>query len=67
MTQFSAEEKMVVMLYSPGNRQGLIAELSDMQKQLTPTERKLRRLSESILAKLDTLTDQEFESLDFYP
>lgn len=67
MSKFSSEEQLVIMLYSPGNRQGLTAELIEMKNQLTPGERKLRHLADSILEKLDTMTDQEFERFDFFP
>jgi len=67
MSKFSSEEQLVIMLYSPGTRQGLTTELIEMKNQLTTSERKLRNLADSILEKLDTVTDQEFESLDFFP
>lgn len=67
MIGFTPEEQMVVMLYSPGTRPGLIAELTSMKKQLTPREKKLNRLADSVLAKLEEITDKEFESLDFFP
>lgn len=67
MIGFTPEEQMVVMLYSPGNRQGLIAELTAMKQALTPRERKLKRLAESVLAKLEQITDEEFEEYDFFP
>ena len=67
MDNFSAEEKMVVMLYNPGTRQGLISELNTMKQQLTPSERKLTRLADSILGKMEQISDQDFDQLDFYP
>lgn len=67
MIRFSSEEQMMVLLYSPGTRLGLIAELNAMKAQLTPSERKLHRLANSVLAKLNQITDEEFEYLDFFP
>lgn len=58
---------MIMMLYNPGTRAGLIAELEAMRLQLTPPERRLNRLSKSVLEKLDGMTDAEFDSLDLYP
>ena len=58
---------MVMMLYSPGTCQGLISELVLMKKQLTPQEKKLRSLADSIIGKLDAVSDDEFEHLDFFP
>ncbi len=67
MIGFTPEEKLVVLLYSPGTRPGLIAELTAMKQQLTPREKKLKRLAEGVLSKLEQITDEEFESLDFFP
>lgn len=67
MTTFSPEEEMLIMLYSPGTRPGLIAELEAMKSQLTKGERRLRLLTEAVLAKLAQLSDEEFLQLDLYP
>lgn len=67
MNTFSPEEEMLMMLYSPGTRPGLIAELEAMKSQLTKGERRLRLLTESVLAKLAQISDEEFLQLDLYP
>ena len=51
--RFTDDEWMLMMLYSPGTRTGLIAELQTMQKSLT--------------GKLAEMTDAEYEALDLYP
>ena len=38
-----------------------------MRLQLTPPERRLNRLSKSVLEKLGSMTDAEFDSLNLYP
>ena len=67
MKRFTKDERMMMMLYNPGTRAGLIAELEAMRLQLTPPERRLKRLSKSVLEKLNRMTDAEFDSLDLYP
>lgn len=67
MKNFTRDERMIMMLYNPGTRAGLIAELEAMRLQLTPPEQRLNRLSKSVLEKLDGMTDAEFDSLDLYP
>lgn len=67
MKDFTRDERMMMMLYNPGTRAGLVAELEAMRLQLTPSERRLRRLSKSVLDKLDGMTEAEFDSLDLYP
>ena len=67
MMRFTPDEMMVILLYSPGSRLGLIQELNTMKQQLTPRERKLKNLTERVLEKLDQLSDEEFDALDFFP
>ncbi len=50
--RFTDDEWMLMMLYSPGTRTGLIEELQKMQKSLTGRDRNLRRWTASLLAKL---------------
>ncbi len=64
---FTDDEWMLMMIYSPGNRMGLIAELETMQKSLTGRDRNLRKWTASLLEKLSRMTDAEFNALDLYP
>lgn len=66
MKRFSPDEKMMILLYSPGTRSGLISELKTMQNQLMISEKRLFNLSESILQKLNEMSDSEFEDMDFF-
>lgn len=65
--RFTDDEWMLMMLYSPGTRTGLIEEFQKMQKSLTGRDRNLRRWTASLLAKLAEMTDAEYEALDLYP
>ena len=67
MTRFNQEEKFLMMLYNPGTRTGLIEELQEMRSQLTPGERRLRKLTDRTLEKLSALSDEEFDDLELYP
>ena len=66
MIKFSTDEKMMILLYSPGTRSGLISELETMQNQLMISEKRLLSLSESVLQKLNEMSDAEFEGKDFF-
>ena len=66
MIEFSLDEKIMILLYSPGTRSGLIAELKMMQSQLMISEKRLLRLSGSVLQKLNKMNDAEFEDMDFF-
>lgn len=62
---FDREELMLMMLYNPGTRLGLIQELRLMQCYLAPDEVALRELSERVIEKLKLLTDAEFGEVEF--
>ena len=62
---FDHEELMLMMLYNPGTRLGLIQELRLMQCYLAPDEVALRELSEQVIEKLKLLTDAEFGEVEF--
>lgn len=66
MKRFSPDEKMMILLYSPGTRSGLISELKTMQNQLMISEKRLFSLVESVLQKLSEMSDAEFEGMDFF-
>ena len=57
MKRFSPDEKMMILLYSPGTRSGLISELKTMQNQLMISEKRLFSLVESVLQKLSEMSD----------
>lgn len=62
---FNGEELMLMILYSPGTRLGLMQELRLMQCYLLPDETALRELSEQVIEKLKLMTDAEFAELEF--
>ena len=62
---FNGEELMLMILYNPGTRLGLMQELRLMQCYLMPDETALRELSEQVREKLKLLTNAEFAELEF--
>ena len=58
-------EELMLMLYNTGTRLGLIHELRLMQCYLMPDEIALRELSESVIAKLKLMTDEQFAEVEF--
>lgn len=67
MNGFTPEEQIIILLYSPGNLSGLIAQLTEMKGYLTPAEKKLKTLTETTLSKLSQITEDAFNQLDFFP
>lgn len=64
---FTDDELNLMMIYNPGSREGLIAELMQMQFQLTGRDKELRRWTKSVLSKLSAITDEEFSFLELLP
>ncbi len=61
------DEQQLMSLYNPGTREGLIAALMEMRSYLAGDETELRELTDSALAKLNGMSDTEYESLDLFP
>ena len=66
-TRFTKEESLLMMLYNPGSREGLIRELAGMKVQLAPEEKRLSRLTDKVIKKLNAMDDATFQGLDLYP
>ncbi len=64
---FTKREMILMMLYSPGTRAGLITELHKMRSQLGKKEQQLLALTDKVLVKLDQITDEDFDALPLYP
>ena len=64
---FTDDELNLMMIYNPGSREGLIAELTKMQSQLTVRDKELRRWTKSVLSKLSAMSDEAFSSLELFP
>ena len=70
MNEFTFEETNLLCIYSGsggGTREGLIAVLEEMRGYLEPDEEELRTLTDSALAKLQTMSDADFNALDLIP
>ena len=61
------DEQQLMSLYNPGTREGLIAVLTEMRGYLAADEAELRELTDSAIAKLNGMTDAEFDALDLFP
>lgn len=60
-------EQQLMAIYNTGTRLGLIQALNDMRTYLDDDEQELMESTDSVIAKLNTMTDAEYESLDLIP
>ena len=63
----TGEEKIRMMVYSPGDRPRLYQARGEMRGQLEYDEKELRALTDRVMEKLEQMTDEAFDQLDLYP
>lgn len=63
MMEFTIEEINLMCIYDTGTRHGLMDALKAMQGDLLPEEAELRQLTESVLARLNGMTDDEYAQM----
>lgn len=63
MMKFTIEEINLMCIYDTGTRQGLMDALKAMYRDLLLEEAELRQLTESVLARLDGMTDDEYAQM----
>ena len=67
MGNFTFEEMNLMCIYNTGSRAGLIESLDEMRGELSAEETELMELTDSILRKLQAMTEDEFAELELYP
>ena len=67
MMDFTKDELSLISIYNTGDRKGTIEEITEMQTYLEDDEAELAELTVSVLRKLDSISDDAFDSLDLYP
>ena len=61
--EFTKDEEMLIMLYNPGTRTGLIMELAKLTENLTTEDEDLKGMVGRLVPKLAQLTDKEFNQV----
>ena len=67
METITFNEQQLMALYNTGDRSGTIAELRTMRGYLETDETELLELTDSVLEKLESMTDEDFAALDLVP
>lgn len=63
MGKFTMEECNLMCIYNTGTKDGLLAELTEMQSHLQPDETELLELTRRVMEKLTAMTDEEYEEI----
>lgn len=67
MNTFTNDEINLMCIYNTGTKDGLTDALTAMREYLEPEETELRDLTDSVLKKLEALSDEDFAKLELFP
>lgn len=67
MNTFTHDEMNLMCIYNTGTREGLMDALVAMREYLEPEETELRELTDTVLEKLERITDAEYAGLELVP
>ena len=67
MNTFTNDEMNLMCIYNTGTKDGLMDALTAMREYLEPDEKELLTLTDSVLEKLEAITDAEYAELELYP
>ncbi|MBO4229768.1 MAG: transposon-transfer assisting family protein [Clostridia bacterium] len=61
------DETMILAIYNTGTRKGTKDVLTKMRTYLEPDETELRELTDTVIRKLEAMSDDEYAALDLIP
>lgn len=64
---FTNDELNLMCIYNTGTREGTLDALVVMREYLEPEETELRDMTDSVVDKLEQMSDAEFDALDLFP
>ena len=67
MNNFTQDEINLMCIYNTGTKDGMIDALTAMREYLEPEEKELLDLTDSVLGKLETISDANFAELELFP
>ena len=67
MMNFTNDEMNLMAIYNTGTRDGLMDALTAMRGYLEEDESELRDMTDSVLEKLNAMTDSEYDELVLIP
>ena len=67
MMNLTHDEMNLLCIYQTNTRRETINAITYMQQYLEPDETELAEMSDSLLAKLEQMSDNEFDELEKFP
>lgn len=67
MNTFTNDEINLMCIYNTGTKDGLMDALTAMREYLEPEETDLRDLTDSVLEKLEAISEEDFAAIELFP
>ncbi|HPF54632.1 MAG TPA: transposon-transfer assisting family protein [Clostridia bacterium] len=67
MNTFTNDEINLMCIYNTGTKDGLMDALTAMREYLEPEESELRDLTDSVLEKLEVISEEDFAAIELFP
>jgi hypothetical protein len=67
MNTFTNDEINLMCIYNTGTKDGLMDALTAMREYLEPEETELRDLTDSVLEKLEAISEEDFAAIELFP
>ena len=67
MTNLTHDEMNLLCIYQKNTRIGTMDSITVMQQYLEKDETELAQMSDSLLSKLERMSDEEFDELEKFP
>lgn len=67
MNTFTNDEINLMCIYNTGTKDGLMDALTAMREYLEPEESELRDLTDSVLEKLEAISEEDFAAIELFP
>ena len=67
MNTFTNDEINLMCIYNTGTKVGLMDALTAMREYLEPEESELRDLTDSVLEKLEVISEEDFAAIELFP
>ena len=61
------DETNVLCIYAGDTKEETVAALREMREALTDEDADLREITDSVLTKLESMTEEDFSKLELYP
>ncbi len=67
MNTFTNDEINLMCIYNTGTKDGLMDALTAMREYLESEETELRDLTDSVLEKLEAISEEDFAAIELFP